>query len=273
MKQQQTTKRFRNYHTHTMRCQHAEGSDEAYVHCAIEAGYDVLGFADHSPWPNEQNGFHSAVRMREAEFPEYTASIRSLREKYKNEIEIQIGLECEYYPQFYSWLKEQKDAFGLDYLILGNHFARSDEQNCHFSYTTTPDMLMQYVDTSIAGMETGLFAYLAHPDVVFASYPIFDKACEKASRLLCEASLAFHFPLEYNLLGLVYAEAGRYQGLGYPCRQFWRIAGSMGCTVIVGVDAHDPTHLTHTDRIMRGQKLLTDMGADVIDVLVGKSQT
>ena len=40
-----------NYHTHTTRCKHAFGEDEAFVQAAITAGFDVLGFADHAPWP------------------------------------------------------------------------------------------------------------------------------------------------------------------------------------------------------------------------------
>ena len=39
-----------NFHTHTARCGHASGRDEEYVQSAIRGGYQVLGFADHSPW-------------------------------------------------------------------------------------------------------------------------------------------------------------------------------------------------------------------------------
>ena len=39
-----------NYHTHTVRCQHASGDDRAYVETAIKNGMRVLGFSDHCPW-------------------------------------------------------------------------------------------------------------------------------------------------------------------------------------------------------------------------------
>ena len=40
-----------NYHTHTFRCGHAENvPDEAYLQRAIEQGFTVLGFSDHTPW-------------------------------------------------------------------------------------------------------------------------------------------------------------------------------------------------------------------------------
>lgn len=40
-----------NYHTHTWRCMHAEGAEEAYVRQAIRRGLHTLGFSDHTPYP------------------------------------------------------------------------------------------------------------------------------------------------------------------------------------------------------------------------------
>ena len=59
-----------NYHTHTPRCMHATGAEEEYVRCAIEAGYQILGFADHTPYPFT-NGYVSHFRMSVAALSEY----------------------------------------------------------------------------------------------------------------------------------------------------------------------------------------------------------
>ena len=40
-----------NYHTHTWRCRHADGTEREYVERAIEGGLKILGFSDHSPYP------------------------------------------------------------------------------------------------------------------------------------------------------------------------------------------------------------------------------
>ena len=53
---------MKNFHTHTRRCMHASGSDEDYVLAAIEAGYEVLGFSDHTPWKYDSN-FVANMRM------------------------------------------------------------------------------------------------------------------------------------------------------------------------------------------------------------------
>ena len=110
-----------NYHTHTMRCKHAMGKDEDYIRAAIAAGYDQIGFSDHTPWPYASD-FVSGVRMDPSGLEEYVRSLRALGEKYKNQIRVLVGLECEYFPAYMDWLFEKKQELGLDYLILGNHF-------------------------------------------------------------------------------------------------------------------------------------------------------
>ena len=82
---------MKNFHTHTSRCMHANGKDEEYVLAAIEAGYEVLGFSDHTPWKYDSD-FVANMRMPLSQFDDYYQSISSLKEKYKDKIEIKIGL-------------------------------------------------------------------------------------------------------------------------------------------------------------------------------------
>ena len=95
-----------NYHTHTTRCMHATGSDEDYVLSAIKGGYQELGFSDHTPWKYHTD-YVADMRMLPEELPGYVESLRSLREKYRDQISIKIGLECEYFPAYIHWLKEK----------------------------------------------------------------------------------------------------------------------------------------------------------------------
>lgn len=93
-----------NYHTHTTRCMHATGSDEDYVLSAIKGGYQELGFSDHTPWKYHTD-YVADMRMLPEELPGYVESLHSLREKYRDQISIKIGLECEYFPAYIHWLK------------------------------------------------------------------------------------------------------------------------------------------------------------------------
>ena len=62
-----------NYHTHTARCRHAEGEDEAYIARALEAGFQELGFSDHTPYWFETDHY-SKFRMFPEQLPEYCNS-------------------------------------------------------------------------------------------------------------------------------------------------------------------------------------------------------
>lgn len=94
-----------NFHTHTYRCHHASGNDEDYVQCAIRTGIKQLGFSDHTPW-HYHSHFRPTMRMDEKQLDEYIASITALKNKYKDQIDILIGLECEYFEKYLPWLKK-----------------------------------------------------------------------------------------------------------------------------------------------------------------------
>ena len=110
-----------NYHMHTKRCMHASGTDEEYVKSAIKNGYEEIGFSDHSPWKYDSD-FVAHMRMPLSQFDDYYTSIASLREKYKDQISIKIGLECEYFPKYMDWLNQFVVEMKLDYIIFGNHY-------------------------------------------------------------------------------------------------------------------------------------------------------
>lgn len=81
------------FHVHTRRCKHAEEiDDEVYVKRAIELGAARIVFTDHTPFPG--NPFRN--RMDYEELPEYVATLKGLKQKYQNQIEILCGLEVEY---------------------------------------------------------------------------------------------------------------------------------------------------------------------------------
>ena len=110
-----------NYHTHTYRCLHATDiEDQQYVIQAINAGFDVLAFTDHVPYPKIKYQEDQQGRMLYTQYDEYLASITYLREKYRSKIKILTGFEIEYYPEYldyYKWLKTQ-----VDILVLGQHY-------------------------------------------------------------------------------------------------------------------------------------------------------
>ena len=81
---------MKNYHSHTARCGHAWGTDDAFVRAAIEAGFQVLGFSEHSPWPfaDGYQPIDARQRIKVEELDSYIAAIQALKEKYKDRIQI-----------------------------------------------------------------------------------------------------------------------------------------------------------------------------------------
>lgn len=252
-----------NYHTHTRRCMHASGSDEDYVIAAIKNGYTELGFSDHTPWHYNSN-FIAHMRMQETGFTEYIASIRSLKEKYKDQISIRIGLECEYFPMYMDWLKEVISTYHLDYIIFGNHYYKTDEKRVYFGTACEDnDMLNAYVEEAIEGMKTGLYAYLAHPDLFMRGKRIFDNTAYDASVRLCKAAKELNIPLEYNLAGAQYNDV--MNTMQYPHTEFWKIAAKIGNSAIIGVDAHEPSALAHDKYRNQGVALCEELGIKMLD--------
>lgn len=232
---------MKNYHTHTYRCGHAVGTDREYVEKAVAEGFSVFGFTDHSPWPYED--FKSRIRMDVSELDGYIGSLSELKREFSDSIDLKIGLECEYFPEYIPWLKDTMAEKDLDYVILGNHYILDERTGIYVGSITSAKDMYDYLDASIKALETGLYSYFAHPDLVFTSVGEFDAACHDVSARICEASKALGIPLEYNLLGVRKRSAGMFHGLGYPCHGFWEIVKEEGADVIVGLDAHSPDQI------------------------------
>ena len=252
-----------NYHMHTKRCMHATGTDEEYVLAAIKGGYEEIGFSDHSPWKYNSD-FVAHMRMKESQFDEYYRSIKELQVKYKDQISIKIGLECEYFEEYMDWLINLAKSYQLDYIILGNHYYKTDEKRLYFGRICQQDYyLTAYVDECIKAMETGWYAYVAHPDLFMRARFCFDEQAEKASYRICEAAKRLDIPLEYNLAGACYNERDHVEQ--YPHREFWKIAAKVGNKAIIGVDAHEPEAMM-TDRYRdEGIQLLEKLGIPIVD--------
>lgn len=265
-----TSEEFRliNYHTHTPRCKHARGAEAEYVEQAIRTGFEVLGFADHCPW-NYRSDFVAKMRMHVSELDDYVSSVKRVREQYKGRIRIRLGLECEAFPEHYSWLREMVRENEIEYLILGNHYDTTDEfQDFYFGRCERAAQVERYLETTIAGMETGMFAYLAHPDLFLNQYPEFDATAKQACRELCRAAKRLDMPLEYNLLGHRRNPSCRERGwIGYTSREFWEIAAETGNRAIIGVDAHAPEMLDCAPLYRECREALAGMGIQVIDAL------
>lgn len=250
-----------NYHTHTERCMHAGGKDEDFVLAAIKAGFDEIGFSDHCAWPYKN--YASPIRMTEVQIEDYVNSVKSLREKYKDKISIKLGFECEYFERHIPWLRETLKKYSFDYIILGHHYLSYEIGGLYTGNAATKEEIEVYKDDLIKAMDTGLYSYIAHPDLFFKGYGRFDGHAEKVTRQIIKKAIETDTPLEYNLLGLARNKADNKDSYPYP--DFWRIAGEMGAKGIIGIDAHFPDAYLDKELMNEAVKSLEEYGVRMVD--------
>lgn len=247
-----------NYHTHTWRCNHAEGKEYEYVENAIAAGLQILGFSDHSPY-TFPNGYRSWFRMGVEQLEDYVQTVLTLRRDYAGQILLPLGLEMEYYPDRISDLLPILRDQPLDYLILGQHFI-GNEVNEHYSGTVTDDrrILERYTNQSIDAMQTGLFTYFAHPDLLHFTGDIPFYLAQ--ARRLCREAKSCGMPLEINLLGIL-------ERKHYPRPLFWEIAAEEGCDVVLGRDAHFPDAMFDTRSEQTALNMVYDLELNLLETV------
>jgi histidinol-phosphatase (PHP family) len=247
-----------NYHTHTPRCRHAEGTEAEYVQAAFDAGLEILGFSDHTPYwfPGD---YYSNHRMFPNQLEEYCDAVRSIRKQNNGKLQIHLGVEVEYYPAYFAELLPRLRDNGIEYMLLGQHWVGSEigEPYCG---RATEDLftLKRYCDQVVEAMQTGLFTYLAHPDLI--KYVGEPKIYRQYIRGLCREAKACGVPLEINLLGI-------RTGRNYPNRMFWEVAAEENCDCIIGCDAHFPRDITDTEAEQKALALVRDLGLHLMDTV------
>ena len=138
-----------NLHTHSNFCDHALGNPREYIEIAIENGYKTLGFSEHSPciFPG---GFRSHYRLMPEDKNKYISTLFALKEEYKKDIEILVGLEMEYYPLYFADMLKCAIDMGVEYLLLGQHYINSEYPDGFYVRAKpnlcTPDITIKYIN-------------------------------------------------------------------------------------------------------------------------------
>ena len=246
-----------NYHTHTARCGHASGEDEEYVLTAIAHGVTDMGFSDHMPLAFA-DGHESYFRLPIAQTDEYRNSVYALREKYRDRIDLHLGFEMEYYPSRFEEMVASARGYGAEYLILGQHYIGEEWPNGFYvaHESADPAQLEEYTDCVVAAIRSGVFTYVAHPDLFRWTGEDMDLYNRQALRI-CRASLEHDVPLEINLLGI----RGHRS---YPKDSFWAVAGQVGCPVTFGFDSHRPEDAYDDSSLTVAHEMVAKFGLNYI---------
>ncbi len=225
-----------DFHIHTKRCKHAEGTTREYVEQAIRLGLKEIAFTDHIPLPN---GFDNAHRMDERELDEYVREIIGLQTLYP-EITIRLGIEADFIDGYESYLERTIKAYPFEVVILSVHFiAHWPGGNWVFSYDfpnkSLQEIYSEYLQAVKRGIETGLFNVVGHLDLIKRpNAPLLSKNSAEIDAIL-RAAKEKEMAIEINTSG--FRKAIREP---YPDLSFLPIIAQHGLKVTMGSDAHRP---------------------------------
>ena len=110
-----------NYHTHTTYCD-GKSTAEEMVQKAIELGLSKLGFSGHS-----YTEFDLEPCMSQEGTEQYKKEIADLKEKYKDQIEILLGIEYDY--------QSTESMDGYDYILGSVHYLFKDGEYLCIDYS------------------------------------------------------------------------------------------------------------------------------------------
>ena len=247
-----------NYHTHTARCCHAIGTEREYVENAIARGLKIFGFSDHTPqyFPGD---YYSYMRMRPYELPEYCADVRHLQREFRDQIQILLGMEVEYYPACWSQLQSRLRDAGVDYMILGQHWLGNEEnEDPCLCPTADEQRLRRYCCQVMEALETGKFTYFAHPDVLnfTGDRDIYRKLMREVIRTAKQTDT----PLEINFVGI---RSGRH----YPSETLFELVAEEDCPVVFGLDAHAPEHVLDSESEEKALEMVHRLGLNLLETV------
>lgn len=232
---------IQNLHSHTKYCD-GGATPEEMVKKAIELGYGVLGFSSHS-----YQYFSPKYTMLEEPALQYKEEIAALKEKYKDQLRIYCGLECDMYS---TCVTE-----GYDYLIGSSHFMRVGEDIFEFDKNEEifaellekyfhGDMmafLKKYYEDFADLKKHGDYDIVGHFDLVTRhcdTHPFFDENTKeyRDMALACAHALAKDFDIfEINSGTLSYNERKQ----PYPAPYIIKELKTLGASIVLSSDAHN----------------------------------
>ena len=120
------------------------------------------------------------------------------------------------------------------------------------------DQLVRVVDQMLDAMYTGVFTYVAHPDLL--RFEGDDRLYRQQMRRVVQAAKRCGLPLEINLHGV---SIERH----YPDERFWELVAEEGGTAILGRDAHSPEEFLQQDTERKMLDMVHRLGLNLVDTI------
>jgi histidinol-phosphatase (PHP family) len=233
-------------HTHTARCGHAWGSDLELVEAAIDAGLGAVAVTDHVPmyWlPDEERDPTLAMAMDE--LPAYVAAVLDLKERFRGEIEVLLGIEADYIPGHEAGLDRLLTSYPFDVVLgsvhrLGDWWVDSPRSvNRYQQGQDEVDAIWsRYTDLLVQAAASGRFDVLAHLDLP-------KKFGHRSREPFAGRQSEVVAAVAASGCAVELSSAGRRRPVkeDYPAPGLVRELAAAGVPFVLSSDAHDPSEV------------------------------
>ena len=231
-------------HMHTSFSYDSEAEPEQMVQGAIEKGLEVICFTDHY----DKDYFYEG---RECIFDlcRYFETLEMLQHKYKNRLDIRIGVELGLQPHLGESFKEIISAFPFDFVIGSVHAVqgmdpamgvlfegRSDEEAYRMTFEETLKDILSVRDFDVLGHIDYVVRY-GKSDIGGYSYRKYADEIDAVLKEIIRQGKG----IEVNMAGLKYGLPFAHP---YPdiLVRYRELGGEI---VTVGADGHKPEHIAY----------------------------
>lgn len=265
-----------DYHTHHERCGHAVGKLEEYVQRGIEIGLSQIGLSDHMPLLHvDPDQYYPEMAMSMDELPRYVEECFTLKERYRGQIEVRVGLEGDYIEGWETEIRSIIERYPWDYVIGSVHFLGEWDitdfrQTHHWEGKDVLEVYRQYYDAVSKAAGTGMYDIIGHADVIkrFGYVPTPEQTEERLAleNAALQAIAKSGCAMELNASGLSKPCAEMF-----PNRRMLTEAIRLGIPLTMGSDAHDPMKLG--DGLSEAEALLHELGCKEVAVFEGRQRS
>ncbi len=238
-------------HMHTELCKHSRGTPDEYAAVAVARNLKGMTVTCHCPLPDQ---IDAASRMASDQVATYVNMVMATRTRFQDRLDVRLGLESDYLPQFVPWLYQLHAEQAYSY-ILGSVHPQAAYYRDAFWTGDIRAFHRTYFAHLAEAAETGLFDCLSHPDLVKNTEPRqWDfKAVEDDIGRSLDRIARTGISMEFNTSGL-FKKVKEYN----PGQAQLSMMRERNITVVLGADAHVAQRVG--DHFPQALDLLQDVG-------------
>jgi histidinol-phosphatase (PHP family) len=228
-----------DYHVHTRLCNHADGTIGDYVRQAVSLGLKEICFLDHLTLGDR--GSNSSMAIDEVGL--YHQTVQHIKRATVGQINVKVGLETDFDPQYIDLYREIVQAFSFD--VIGCSIHALDAIDVVSAHTDWADgrldsqtIYTRYFERLNEMLDQDYFDLICHFDLVKKFGRVPKKSFQPEIEAIIEKIKRKKIVVEVNTSGFAHAPAEPY-----PAMPIIQMLADAGVGLTMGSDAHRPEEL------------------------------